>query len=70
MSLATLKMIDDLLKHIDKTSFFTGSVFECNQRLCVDAIELEANLYKIYSHLEESLKRDGQSLIEDVEDKS
>lgn len=64
MSLATLAAIKE-----QKGILCAESVVDDDGCYWVKWDSVNLSLYKIHSHLEESLKRDGQSFVEDVEDK-
>jgi len=64
MSLATLKMIEGLIEEVEDESYMESS--EWGQ--CVVPYTLvSCKLGKIRQHLEESLKRDGFTLLEKEE---
>lgn len=62
MSLATLKMIDDLISEMWGEAHCEGGE---NGPLVVPLRFSVNRLVEIYDHLEESLKRDGFTFVED-----
>ena len=65
MSLATLAVIKE-----QRDNLCSGSVVDDEGCYWVKWDSVNLSLDKIYTHLEESLRRDGQSFVEDVEEKS
>ena len=65
MSLATLAVIKE-----QKDMLCAESIVDDDGCYWVKWDSVNLSLYKIHHHLEESLRRDGQSFVEDVEEKS